>query len=136
MDFPAPDIRTASETDMSEGWRTVSLLTWVGVFAALLCVAVSSRTIGRPIWWLGPSGDPAPIYFLAVPIVVTVAPIIVTMRRPHHIVRTSFVCAIALFLTALPDFSDSPGIAWAVSVIALAALLETIAVLMVTRQYR
>jgi hypothetical protein len=136
VDFPAPDIHPDSPEGLTDGWRTVSLITWIGVFGALLCVAVSSRTIGRPIWWLGPVGNPAPFYFLVIPIVITAMPILATMRRPQHIVRVGWICALALFATALPDFADSPAIAWAVTVIAVAALVETIAMQMVSRHYR
>ncbi len=136
MDFPAPDIHPDPHGELTDGWRTVSLITWIGVFGALLSVAVSSRTIGRPIWWLGPPGNPAPFYYLIVPILITVTPVVVTMRRPQLIVRVGLVCALALFATALPDFSDSPAIALAVSVIALAALVETIALMLVSRHYR
>lgn len=136
MDFPAPDIDDTKDGGISDGWRTVSLISWIGVFGALLSVAVSSRTIGRPIWWLGPSGNPAPLVFLVVPIVLTVTPIAVTMWRPRQMVRVGLVCSLILLTTAIPDFGDSPAIAWAVSVIAIAALVETIALLLVSRHYR
>lgn len=136
MDFPAPAFEPKTQVGMSDGWRTVSLITWIGVFGALLSVAVSSRTIGRPIWWLGPAGDPAPLLYLVVPVTITLTPIIATMRRPYLVVRSSMLCAIALLVTALPDFADSPAIAWAVSTIAVAALIESIALLVVSRHYR
>jgi hypothetical protein len=39
-------------------------------------------------------------------------------------------------LTALPDLSHSPGVAVAILVVGFAALLQSIALLLVTRQYR
>ena len=136
MEFPAPDVRDMKAGEISDGWRTVSLITWIGVFGALLSVAVSSRTIGRPIWWLGPAGNPAPLVFLVLPIVLTVTPIIATVWRPHQMVRVGLVCSLILLATAIPDFGGSPAIAWAVSVIAIAAIVETIALLLVSRHYR
>ena len=136
MDFPAPEVRDMKAGEISDGWRTVSLITWIGVFGALLSVAVSSRTIGRPIWWLGPAGNPAPLLFLVLPIVLTVTPIVATVWRPHQMVRVGLVCSLILLATAIPDFGDSPAIAWAVSVIAIAAIVETIALLLVSRHYR
>ena len=136
MEFPAPDVRDMKAGEISDGWRTVSLITWIGVFGALLSVAVSSRTIGRPIWWLGPAGNPAPLVFLVLPIVLTVTPIVATVWRPHQMVRVGLVCSLILLATAIPDFGDSPAIAWAVSVIAIAAIVETIALLLVSRHYR
>lgn len=136
MDFPAPEVHDMKAGEISDGWRTVSLITWIGVFGALLSVAVSSRTIGRPIWWLGPAGNPAPLLFLVLPIVLTVTPIVATVWRPHQMVRVGLVCSLILLATAIPDFGDSPAIAWAVSVIAVAAIVETIALLLVSRHYR
>ena len=136
MEFPPPHETPASDPQSVDGWRTVSFITWISIFGALLAVAVSSRTIGRPVWWLGSSGRPAPLIFLTIPIVMTVFPIIVTIRQPHRMVVAGLISAIGLFAIAIPDFADSPGVALAVSVIAFAALIESIALGLVTRQYR
>lgn len=134
MDFSAPP--TPEKQVPSDGWRTVSALTWSGVVGSLLAVAISSRTIGRPIWWLGPTSQPASPLWLIVPICLVALPIITTLRFPHRMVITSWVCSVGVIAIGLVDISSTPAIALAVVVIGIAALMESIAVVMVMRHYR
>lgn len=120
----------------TSGWRTVLLVTWVGTFACMLAVAVSSRTIGRPIWWLGPSTSPAPLVFVAVPVVLVFAPLAAVMRRPGLASRVSLVSSVLLLATGIPDAFDRMAIAAATWTVSGAALLSTIAVMVGERQYR
>ena len=120
----------------TDGWRTVSFITWIGVLASVLAVTISSRTIGRPIWWLGPSSNPAPIFFLLIPIAIIGTPLYVTMRRPHRIVRVGLMGSIALLISAMPDLGSNSAIAIAILVIGFAALASSIALLLVLRKYR
>jgi hypothetical protein len=114
----------------------VSFLTWIGVLASVLAVTISSRTIGRSIWWLGPSSNPAPVFFLLIPILIIGTPIFVTLTRPQRMVRVGLVGSIALLVSALPDVGSNSAIALAILVIGLAALASSIALLMVLRKYR
>ncbi|MEY4080050.1 MAG: hypothetical protein RL430_480 [Actinomycetota bacterium] len=120
----------------TSGWRTVLMVTWVGTFACMLAVAVSSRTIGRPIWWLGPSTSPAPLVFVAVPVVLVLAPLAAVMRRPAIATRVSLVASVLLLATGIPDAFDRMAIAVATWTVSGAALLATIAVMVGERQYR
>lgn len=120
----------------SDGWRTVSTITWAGVLGALLAVAISSRTIGRPIWWLGPSSTPASPFFIAIPLSIVLLPLVATLRYPHRMTTTSWVCSLALIATGIAELASNPAISLAVIVIGFAALMESIAVLVVMRQYR
>lgn len=133
MSFTAP---TLPANRPSDGWRTVSFITWIGVLASVLAVAISSRTIGRPIWWLGPSSNPAPIYYLLIPIAIVGTPLFVTMRRPERIVRVGWMGSLALLVSALPDVGSNSAIAIAIFTIGLAALASSIALLLVLRKYR
>ena len=120
----------------TSGWRTVLMVTWVGTFACMLAVAVSSRIIGRPIWWLGPSTSPAPLVFVAVPVVLVLAPLAAVMRRPAIATRVSLVASVLLLATGIPDAFDRMAIAVATWTVSGAALLATIAVMVGERQYR
>ena len=120
----------------SDGWRMVSFLTWIGVLASVLAVTISSRTIGRSIWWLGPSSNPAPVLFLLVPIVIIGTPLFVTLQRPRRMVRVGLMASIALLISALPDVGSNPAIAIAILAIGIAALAPSIALLVVLRKYR
>ena len=134
MDFDTPP--APIEVVPSDGWRTVSTITWAGVFGALLAVAISSRTIGRPIWWLGPSSAPASPFFIAIPLVIVLAPLVATLRSPRHMTTASWVCSLALIATGIAELASNPAISLAVVVIGVAALMESIAVVVVMRQYR
>jgi len=120
----------------SDGWRTVSTITWAGVFGALLAVAISSRTIGRPIWWLGPSSTPASPFLITIPLAIVLLPLVATLRYPRHMTTVSWVCSLALIATGIAELSSNPAISLAVVVIGIAALMESIAVVVVMRQYR
>lgn len=118
------------------GWRNTLLVTWVGVFACTLAVAVSSRTIGRPVWWLGPGSDPAPVVFLAVPVAIVLLPLAAAVRAPRLATRVSLLCSLLLALAGVPDAGDRIAIAVATWTVAGTALLATIAVMVGARQYR
>lgn len=46
--------------DLSNGWRIVTVLTWVGVVLAFATVWNVSVQLGLSTWWLGPRGQPQP----------------------------------------------------------------------------
>ena len=134
MDFESPP--TPVEVLPSDGWRTVSTITWAGVFGALLAVAISSRTIGRPIWWLGPSSNPASPFFITIPLAIVLIPLVATLRSPRYMTTASWVCSLALIATGIAELASNPAVSLAVVVIGVAALMESIAVVVVMRQYR
>ena len=134
MDFDTPP--EPIEVLPSDGWRTVSTITWAGVFGALLAVAISSRTIGRPIWWLGPSSTPASPFLITIPLAIVLLPLVATLRYPRHMTTVSWVCSLALIATGIAELASNPAISLAVVVIGIAALMESIAVVVVMRQYR
>ena len=134
MDFDTPP--EPIEVLPSDGWRTVSTITWAGVFGALLAVAISSRTIGRPIWWLGPSSTPASPFLITIPLAIVLLPLVATLRYPRHMTTVSWVCSLALIATGIAELTSNPAISLAVVVIGIAALMESIAVVVVMRQYR
>lgn len=133
MNFSAPSL---PQSQPSDGWRMVSFLTWIGVLAAVLAVTISSRTIGRSIWWLGPSSNPAPVFYLLIPIIIIGTPLLITLQRPHRMVRAGLASSVALLVSALPDVGSNPAVAIAILVIGFAALGSSIALLMVLRKYR
>ena len=134
MDFDTPP--EPIEVLPSDGWRTVSTITWAGVFGALLAVAISSRTIGRPIWWLGPSSTPASPFLITIPLAIVLLPLVATLRYPRHMTTVSWVCSLALIATGIAELTSNTAISLAVVVIGIAALMESIAVVVVMRQYR
>jgi len=119
-----------------DGWRTVAYVNWALVFAATTAVAVSSRTIGRAVWWLGPPSDPSPRLWLAVPIGLVVVPVFVVARRHPRAGLVGIVCSVGLAASALVDAGSTPVVAAACAVVAAASLIGNVAVWVGLRQYR
>lgn len=132
FDPPSAPIQAAP----GSGWQTVSVVTWIAVLSSLIAVTISSRTIGRPVWWIGPTVEPAPAYYMLVPIACVVVPLVATIRLPTRMALISCICSLLLMATAIPDINASPALATAVFVIGIAALTESIALVLVTRHYR
>ena len=136
VELTPPTVQKTPKAIPSTGWRTVSFISWVAVLAALVAVAISSRTIGRPVWWLGSRFHPAPAIFMLIPLSVVVTPLVATWRAPEIMIPTSVVCSLLLAATALPDVADSPATALGVIVVAFASFLSSIAQVLVARKYR
>jgi len=136
VELTPPTVQETLHVPPTTGWRTVSFVSWIAVLAALIAVAISSRTIGRPVWWLGSRFHPAPAIFMLVPLSVIVTPLVATWRAPEIMVRTSIICSLLLGATAIPDVSDSPATALGIVVVALASFLSSIAQVLVARKYR
>ena len=133
VELTPPTVQETLRVPPKTGWRTVSFISWIAVLAALIAVAISSRTIGRPVWWLGSRFHPAPAIFMLVPLSVIVTPLGATWRAPEI---TSIICSLLLGATAIPDVSDSPATALGIVVVALASFLSSIAQVLVARKYR
>ena len=136
FDPPAPPTTSAAETGAPGGWRTILFVTWILTLGALVAVAVSSRTIGRPVWWLGPSVNPAHPLAVMIPVAIVVCPLVVAVRHPRRMGVVGIASAVALAATSIPDVSDKPGVAIAVLTVAVAALGGSVAVFMAARHYR
>lgn len=119
-----------------DGWRTVAYVNWVLVFAATAAVAVSSRTIGRAVWWLGPPPDPSPRWWLAVPIGLVVVPVLAVARRHPRAGLVGISCSLGLGASALADVGSTPVVAAACAAVAVASLIGNVAVWVGLRQYR
>ena len=131
FDPPSP-----ARGELSDGWRTVSFITWVLVGAGLVAVAITSRTIGRPTWWLGPESDPASPLMLVVPAAIIFAPLVVSSKFPRRITATNMTCSALLLVTALGDAGNSPAVATGVAVVGTLSMAVSVALLFVARQYR
>lgn len=136
MEFEPPQISPVASSTLSDGWRTVGFITWVLAGASVLAIAITSRTIGRPLWWLGPESNPASPVFLLVPVAIIVVPLIAASKRPQHLVVAGLGSSVALLITALIDVSASPAVALAIGVVGIAALSVSISLLVIARQYR
>ena len=121
---------------ISYGWRTVHLITWSSVFACLVTLTVSSRTIGRPIWWIGPQSDPASPVLLLIPIALVVVPVLTAYQVPQRTGIVTIGAAVGVMACGLVAISSTPAIAIATMVVGLAALMASIACLVGSHKYR
>lgn len=121
---------------LGSGWRGVLILNWAATFAALLAVAVSSRTIGRPTWWLGPGADPSPVVLAAVPVVAVAVPLVAAVRRSSRAPVISVLGSAAVAAIGLGDLAGRPAIGTATLVVAGASMLASVGVATGARRYR
>jgi hypothetical protein len=112
---------------LSRGWFRIGLVTWVGALFALAATAITSRTVGKPTWWLGPSTDPSSFLTLLVPVTLTVAPAVVIVLAPRIATRAGLACAAGIAVMALFDAGDSPGVALVEAAIAVAGAAISVA---------
>lgn len=125
-----------SRTQPGDGWRTVAFVTWALVLAGTAAVAVSSRTIGRPTWWLGPPSDPASPVMIMIPVALVGLPVIAHLVRHRLAAPISVAACVGLLGSALVDAADTSAVATGFAIVALAGLIGHVAVWVGLRQYR
>ena len=116
-----------NRSGLTSTWRTVVVVSWLLVFFAIIAVAVTSRNIGKPTWWLGPQSNPSFVLLWALPFAAPIASIIAAIKFGHI---ASFVgLGAALFLGAIgvADISNTPGVALIECAIAISSALIAIA---------
>jgi hypothetical protein len=136
MEFDPPQVSPPPSPYLSDGWRTVAFITWVLAGASVLAIAITSRTIGRPLWWLGPESSPASPVFILIPLAIVVLPLVAASKKPEVLVPVGMGSSIALLITAVIDISGTPAVALAIGIVGIAALSVSIALLVIARQYR
>ena len=74
---------------LTPGWRLVTGATWVMVFVAFTGVWKASRELGLATWWLGPIGEPRPVFVMLLPFLAPVAMVVADaeQRPPAAVVR-------------------------------------------------
>lgn len=118
---------TVAAMQLSRGWSRIGLVTWSGALLALAAVAVTSRTVGKPVWWIGPSTDPSSFVSLLVPVTLTVAPAMTIVTASHRSVRTGLACSAGIAVMAVFDAGGSPGAAVIQAIVALATAAISVA---------
>lgn len=58
---------SAGPGQLTPGWRIALGAAWAGVFVGFTAVWKASRDIGLSTWWLGPGGEPQPLYVMLLP---------------------------------------------------------------------
>ena len=121
---------TASSNNTSgltNTWRTVTVVSWLLVLFAIIAVAVTSRNIGKPTWWLGPESNPSFILLWALPFVAPIASIIAAIKFGRIASFVGFGSALFLGAIGIADINSTPGVALIECTIAIASALIAIA---------
>lgn len=112
---------------LTRTWRNVTALSWLVLGLAILALAISSRSLGKPTWWLGPESQPRFFILWATPFVPPLVSIIASLRFSRWATLVSLLSALTLAVVALFDIDSSPGIAVGEFVLAGAGVLIAIA---------
>ena len=121
---------TASSNNTSgltNTWRTVTVVSWLLVLFAIIAVAVTSRNIGKPTWWLGPESNPSFILLWALPFVAPIASIIAAIKFGRIASFVGFGSALFLGAIGVADINNTPGVALIECTIAISSALIAIA---------
>ena len=112
---------------LTNAWRTVAVVSWLLVFFAIMAVAVTSRNIGKPTWWLGPQSNPSFVLLWALPFVAPIASIIAVVKFGRIASFVGFGSALLLGVIGVADINNTPGVALIECTIAIASALIAIA---------
>ena len=116
-----------NQTGLTDTWRTVAVVSWLLVFFAIIAVAVTSRNIGKPTWWLGPQSNPSFVLLWALPFVAPIASIIAAVKFGRIASFVGFGSALLLGVIGVADINKTPGVAVIECTIAIASALIAIA---------
>lgn len=125
-EIPPPPV-PKSVQQLTRTWRNVTAASWLVLGLALLALAISSRSLGKPTWWLGPESQPRFIGLWVAPFLAPIASIIASLRFSRWATLVSLVSSLALAAVAVFDLQLTPGVAIGEFILAGAGLLITIA---------
>ena len=112
---------------LASGWAFVGATTWIGTLLAFIAIAISSRTISRPPWWLGPATDPAPFFAPAVLVIVIMGTALSYLGSHSAAPWIGIITSLFLGIYAFVDLDATVGVALAQIIVAAAALLGSVA---------
>jgi membrane-bound metal-dependent hydrolase YbcI (DUF457 family) len=121
------DQQTTPRSGLTSTWRTVAVVSWLLVFFAIMAVAVTSRNIGKPTWWLGPESNPSFVLLWALPFVAPIASIIAAIKFGRIASFVGFGSALFLGAIGVADINNTPGVALIECTIAISSALIAIA---------
>ncbi len=88
---------------LTGGWRIVTAVTWGLVFVAFAGVWKVSRELGLSTWWLGPIGEPQPVFVLLLPFVAPVAMVVATLNHVRWLPIAGLVASAVTAAIGLGD---------------------------------
>ncbi len=118
---------TVNHSGLTNTWRTVAVVSWLLVFFAIIAVAVTSRNIGKPTWWLGPESNPSFVLLWTLPFVAPIASIIAAIKFGRVASYVGLGSALLLGAIGAADINGTPGVALIECAIAVSSALIAIA---------
>ena len=119
---------------LTNGWRTVMVVAWIGVIVGLGIVWFTSRTVGLSTWWLGPETAPRLFFVSVVPFVLPVAATVLAFRNRPLLPLAGVLAAAGTAAVGAGDINRVPGLAVVEIALAVAGALVSVASL--TGMYR
>ena len=128
--LPPPTlIEPAQVGSLTRGWKIAVIFTHLAIAGALLVLAISSRVVGKPTWWLGYEAYPPFFLLLVLPFLGPIAVIITTVRISRFVPLAGIASTVLLAVTGAVDISRTPGVALGELVLAGCTAVATIAAL-------
>jgi hypothetical protein len=90
---------------LTPGWRIATGVTWGLVFVAFTAVWKVSRELGLSTWWLGPVGEPQPIYVLLLPFVAPALMVLATLNNGRRLPWAGLVASAITAAIGIGDLS-------------------------------
>jgi hypothetical protein len=115
------------DKSLEKPWPLVIVVSWLLVTAALASAAVTSRNIGKPTWWLGTQNDPAFPLFWVLPFLAPIVAIFVAFVAGRWAPFAGVGAALYIGAIAILDIESTPAVALIEVIVAISALLVSIA---------
>lgn len=122
-------VRILRAGELTVGWRSAMLVTWVGIVLVYASVWRTARTMGLSTWWLGPPAGPQVLVVQLLPFLAPVAMVIAASRPTRYLPIAGIVAGLAGALIALGDVGRFDRIALVELAAAAAGLLMSVATL-------
>jgi hypothetical protein len=95
--------RTPRAGELTGGWRVAVGITWVLVVVALASVWKTSDQLGLSTWWLGPRGDPQPMFVRLLPFLPAVLMILAAINHVRHLAWFGLAASALIIVTGVFD---------------------------------
>lgn len=119
-------VTTSKQTSLRQPWAAITVVTWLGITAALAAVAIASRNVGKPTWWLGTASDPTFVALWFLPFCAPIAAIIAAVRYARWATFVGIGASLAIAAIAVVDIEATPGVALMEIIIAGCAMATAI----------
>jgi hypothetical protein len=113
--------------ELSAGWRVVTVVCWIGVVASFAATWNTSERLGLSTWWLGPRGEPMPVFVRLLPFVVPTLMILAVSANVRWLWRWGVAASIATAAIGFGDVGGFSGLAGVELAVAGAALAVSVA---------